>query len=209
MTYRRGRLRPADETIIGKVILAKLVRSDYNHDSTFHLIMFISIKRIIGCLWILSLLGFLSYSACYAKPIKWLVTTDITSTLTQDSTKIIDTSSIKDNPITAWSNAAVGKSSLKGKIEWLISIPTTNYNTILGWVLAKIQNFVNRSLGLLALLCVIYLVYNGVMLLIKFDDEKSQSEALNSIKTVAWVIWWIWLTWFIISAAFYIVSKFA
>jgi threonine/homoserine/homoserine lactone efflux protein len=42
----------------------------------------------------------------------------------------------------------------------------------------KIQNFTNWALGLLALICVIYLVYHGVMMLIKFDDDKAQSEAL-------------------------------
>jgi threonine/homoserine/homoserine lactone efflux protein len=52
----------------------------------------------------------------------------------------------------------------------------------------RIQNFTNWALGLLAVICIIYLVYHGVMLLIKFDDDKAQSEAFGSIKTIAWVL---------------------
>lgn len=166
------------------------------------------LKRIIISLWVVCLLGFLNYTICYAGPIKWLATTDITSTLTTDSTKVIDTSIIKWNPITEWSNTAVGKTNIKGKIDWLLDVSTTNYATILSTTLARIQSIVDWSLWLLAVICVIYLVYNAIIILFKFDDDKAQSEALNSIKTVAWVIVWIWLTWFIVSAAFYVVSFF-
>jgi hypothetical protein len=45
------------------------------------------------------------------------------------------------------------------------------------------------------------------MLLIKFDDDKAQSEAFGSIKTIAWVLWGIGVSWMIVKFAFYIVSK--
>jgi threonine/homoserine/homoserine lactone efflux protein len=72
----------------------------------------------------------------------------------------------------------------------------------------RIQTFTNWALGLLAVICVIYLVYHGVILLTKFDDDKAQSEAFGSIKTIARVLGGIGVSWIIVKVAFYIVSRF-
>ncbi len=151
-----------------------------------------------------------AHQAVYAWPISGLGDPDITKTLTSDPSKVIDDSSITGNPIIAGSNTVVGKNLwFKGKVEWLFDVVNTSYASVLSATMQKVQNFTNWALGLLALICVIYLVYHGVMMLIKFDDDKAQSEALWSIKTVAWVLGGIWLSWMIVTFAFYIVSKFA
>ncbi len=160
----------------------------------------------IMCVWVM-LMVFVCNTA-NAWPISWLGKPDIIKTLTNDPSKVIDDSAIIGNPITAGSNTVVGKNpGFKGKIEWLFDVTNTSYTSVLSTTMQKIQNFTNWALGLLALICVIYLVYHGVMMLIKFDDDKAQSEALWSIKTVAWVLGGIWLSWMIVSFAFYIVSK--
>ena len=143
-----------------------------------------------------------------AWPISWLTKPDITKTLTNDPSKVIDDSSINGNPITAGSNTVVGKNSwFKGKVIWLFDVTNTNYTSTLTATMQKIKNFTNWALGLLWVICVIYLVYQWVVLLIKFDDDKAQSEAFWSIKTVDWVLWGIGVSWIIVKLAFYIVSK--
>jgi len=150
------------------------------------------------------------YDVAYAKPIEGITITQRINTLTQDSKKVIDTSGIKWNPISAGSNAAIGR-PLRGnaKVSGIITIANDSYSAVLSATMQKIQAVVNRSLWLLAILCVIYLIYEWVLLLVKFDDEKVQTDALEAIKKVARVIGWIWLSWFIVSVIFYIVSRFA
>jgi hypothetical protein len=144
-----------------------------------------------------------------AAPIAWLDKGRTTDNLTNNSQKAIDTSNIIWNPIIAGSDVAVGKSNFKGKIEGIFEINNVSYNAVLSTTMLKVQNFTNRALGFLAIICTIYLVYQGVKLLINFEDEKAQGEALSSIKTVARVLGGVWLTWFIVSAIFYVVSLFA
>lgn len=132
-----------------------------------------------------------------------------TEKFTQNSQDVLNTSTITGNPIINGTDEVTWKGGLKWSSEWIlgiITINTSSYTWVLSQTMQKIQNVVNRTLGLVALICVIYLVYNGVLLLVKFDDEKAQSDALESIKQVAWVIWGIWLTWFIVSTLFYIIA---
>lgn len=162
---------------------------------------------LVGMMCVYSLI--INYDIGHSGFIEWITVTQTTNTLNQDSKKVIDTSSITWNPIIDGTNTVIGKNAgFKWTIDWIIAITTTSYTTSLSEATKKIQNVINRSLGLLALLCVIYLIYEWVVLLFNFDDDKAQSTAFEAIKKVAWVIGWIWLTWFIVSAIFFIVSKF-
>lgn len=174
----------------------------------FHLFLRLSYLYVTICIvWIL---WFCSFT--YAWPISWIQPKDTTNILTQSSDKVIDTSYIKWNPLIEWTDVVAGKTKYNwstSSIKWITSIDNTKYSSVIWATTQKIQNVTNWALWFIALICLIYLIYQWVMLLIRFDDDKAQWEALSSIKTVAWVIWWIWLSWFIVSVAFYIVSKIA
>lgn len=72
--------------------------------------------------------------------------------------------------------------------------------------LTFISSVINRFLGLLALVALIYLLYHAFMVLISYNSEEKISEHRSAIYTAAIVIIGIWLSWVVVSGMFYLVS---
>jgi len=144
-----------------------------------------------------------------AGPIAGVGRKDVVDRLNQDPDKVIDVSSIKWNPISNGSDVLVGKSDVTiGEVEGIYKIETDSYDKVLTTTMEKITNVVNVALWFLALIALIYLIIQGIRMLLNPDDDKVQTQALEAIKTVAWVLVGIWLTWFIITAVFFVISLF-
>ncbi len=74
-----------------------------------------------------------------------------------------------------------------------------------GWVnglLATVKNTINRVLGLLALIALIILIYQGVMMLVYARDSKKIEEWYTTVKNVAIALVFIWVSWLIVSFIF-------
>jgi len=74
-----------------------------------------------------------------------------------------------------------------------------------GWVnglLATVKNVINRVLGLLALIALIILIYQGVMMLVYARDSKKIEEWYTTVKNVAIALVFIWVSWLIVSFIF-------
>lgn len=72
--------------------------------------------------------------------------------------------------------------------------------------LTFISYVINRFLGLLAFVALLYLIYHAFMVLISYNSEEKVSEHRSAIYISAIVIIGIWFSWLIISAMFYIVA---
>jgi len=65
---------------------------------------------------------------------------------------------------------------------------------------------INYTLGLLAMVALIYLIYHGILILTAAGDEERFNSGLQWIKYAAIALGGIWLSWFIVSLIFYIID---
>ena len=78
-----------------------------------------------------------------------------------------------------------------------------------GWVnslLLTIKTAVNRVLGLLAFIALLFLLYWGFKILIAGTDDKAVSDAVKIVKNAAYGILFIALSWIIVTFIFYIAA---
>ncbi len=95
-------------------------------------------------------------------------------------------------------------------LPWVPKIPTEKTKDLTqedpnGWVnglLATVKNTINRVLGLLALIALIILIYQGVMMLVYARDSKKIEEWYTTVKNVAIALVFIWVSWLIVSFIF-------
>lgn len=114
---------------------------------------------------------------------------------TRSSDPKISGSDITDvDPIGSWSKAIWNKSI------WILNFPhVTDYDTELWYFLALIKIAVNRILGMLAFIALIYMLYCWFLVISSWSDDKNASKGKKWIKTAAIAIAWVWLAWLIIS----------
>ena len=102
-----------------------------------------------------------------------------------------------------WSGSKV----MWDKSVWIIHLPqVTDYNTELWYFLALIKIAVNRILGILAFIALIYMLYCWFLVLSSWSDDKNASNGKKWIKTAAVAIAWIWLAWLIISVMIWFIK---
>lgn len=72
-------------------------------------------------------------------------------------------------------------------------------------ILPKIQNLINRALGLLAFIAIVILIRAGFKMLFNASDDWEQKKAFATVKNVAVALIFIWCSWLIVSAIFRVV----
>lgn len=81
-----------------------------------------------------------------------------------------------------------------------------------GWnvngLLTSIKLAINRVLGLLALIALIILIYQGVLMLINARDSKKIEEWYTTVKNVAIALVFIGVSWLIVSFIFRAIGQF-
>lgn len=117
---------------------------------------------------------------------------------------IVDKKDISNDSIWQWSQTFSTKS------EWILHLPQPeNYNTSLSYVMALIQIAINRTLWMLAVIALVYMLYCGAMVFFSGADDKNASKGKKWIYT-AWIaLAWIWLSRFIISAIIWFINLIA
>lgn len=75
-------------------------------------------------------------------------------------------------------------------------------------LLSSVKNAINRVLGLLALIALIILIYQGVMMLVYARDSKKIEEWYVTVKNVAIALVFIGVSWLVISFIFRAIGQF-
>lgn len=108
------------------------------------------------------------------------------------------------NSISQWSNV------FSDKLKGIISIPQPeNYTSSLTYVVALIQIAVNRLLWLLALVALVYMLYNWFLIFTSWSESKNADKGKKWISTAAIALAWIGLSWLIISAILRLINGIA
>ncbi len=106
-----------------------------------------------------------------------------------------DNSPISDNPI--WDGTTI----MWEKSKWILHVPQPEeYSTKLWYTMSLIKIIINRTLGMLAFIALIYILYNWFLILAAWSDDKNATKWKSWIKTAIIAITWIWISWMIISA---------
>ena len=93
------------------------------------------------------------------------------------------------------------------KLDWILHLPQRDeYVTALGYALSLIKISVNRILGLLAFVALVYLIYCGALVLFSWSGDKNASKWKKWISTAAIALAWIGLSRLIISAMIWFIS---
>lgn len=69
-----------------------------------------------------------------------------------------------------------------------------------------LNQIMNYTLGLLALVALVYLMYHGIMMVTAAGDEERYNKWFGGIKYASIALAWIWLSWFVVSLIFYIID---
>ncbi len=96
------------------------------------------------------------------------------------------------------------------KSNWILhfSLPeAADYDTKLGYVLTLIQIIINRTLGILTFVALVYMLYCWFLILSAWSDDKNASKGKGWIKTAAVALVWIGLSWLIISAMIWFINN--
>lgn len=122
--------------------------------------------------------------------------------ITQDLTKVVDTSNI-DNPLrdgTYWGiQSPDGQSALNViNIGKILSFSQAQNQT-----LRLIQNIINYALSFLALITLVYLIFEWYKVVVASTDEGAYKAAVSRVKNAAIAIAGIACSWFIVSFIFY------
>ena len=100
----------------------------------------------------------------------------------------------KKDPISQW------RKVVNDMDEWVINVSKPNeYKTGLWYALTLIQIAVNRILGMLAFVTLIYLLYNWFLIFSAWSNNKNVEKWKKWISTAAIALAWIALAWSIIS----------
>ena len=111
----------------------------------------------------------------------------------------------EDKPIQAWTKFLWDK--LNGILNNL-AFPD-NYDTSLWRAMALIQTTINRLLGMLAFIALIYMIYCWARVFAAWADDTNAKKWKKWITTSAIALAWIWLSWLIISAMIWFIKLMA
>jgi hypothetical protein len=73
-------------------------------------------------------------------------------------------------------------------------------------VINILNTIINYTLGLLAMVALVYLMYHGILILTAAGDEERFNNGLKGIKYAAIALGGIGLSWFVISLIFYLID---
>lgn len=118
--------------------------------------------------------------------------------------KIDGTKISSDDPLWQW------RKVVDDMDEWILTLDQPeDYTTWLWYALTIVQIAVNRILGMLAFITLIYLIYNWFLIFSAWSDEKNVDKGKKWIKNAIIAIAWIALAWLIISAIIRLIWSFS
>ena len=128
--------------------------------------------------------------------------------LNENSQQVLDTQGINDpirdgafQAINPWSGELVG-------IVWVDS-KITDHSTAQSQTLQLVQRIINYVLGFLALIALIYLIYNGFLILTAGGDDAQYKKGMGSLKYAAIAIAGVGASWLIVSLIFRLIALIA
>lgn len=93
---------------------------------------------------------------------------------------------------------------------WIINVDRPDeYKTGLWYALTLIQIAINRILGMLSTVTLVYLIYNGFLVFSAWFDNKNAEKWKKWIRTAAIALAWIALSWLIISLMLRLIKSLA
>lgn len=108
--------------------------------------------------------------------------------------KVNDEEIDKKDPLSQW------RKVVDDMDWWIINVDKPDeYNTGLWYALTLIQIAINRILGILSTVTLIYLLYNWFLIFTSWSDNKNLEKWKKWIRTAAITIAWIAISWLIIS----------
>lgn len=130
--------------------------------------------------------------------------------LNKDFNKILEVADIND-PLRDWAygiiwaeNADPDKKITSVMESWKI----TQHKTAMDSTLGLVKTIINYLLWFIWLVALLYLIYNGFLMLTAAWDDTQYKKWLKSLKYAGIAIWWIWISWLFVSLIFWIISKF-
>lgn len=81
-----------------------------------------------------------------------------------------------------------------------------SYNTSLWKAIKLIQIAINRILWILALVALVYMLYNWFLVLTSWTESKNADKGKKWISTAAIALAWIGLSWLIVSAIIWLIK---
>lgn len=131
-----------------------------------------------------------------------LSTIDNTSpSITQDLSKALNSADL-DNPIRQWSRFAIESPDGSSLINVINGTTIMGFDQAQNQTLQLIQNIINVLLSFTALIVLIYLIYEGYMIVTAGTDEWQYKKALSKVKNAAIAIAGIAVSRFIVSFIF-------
>ena len=148
------------------------------------------IKHIL--VWLLWLGIIFSLNFSFAKAL-WTGNMNIVNPEPHD-----DTPSVGSGELSGENLISDGWESFMGKLKWIIHVPSpSDYETKLWYTVKLIQIAINRLLGILSFIALIYLLYCGFLIFSSWSDDKNVQKGKKWISIAAIALAWIWLSWLV------------
>ena len=131
--------------------------------------------------------------------------------LNENDQQVLDTSKIQD-PIRDGAFSAIDSdaaSKWSGELNGIVGVNNkiNDHTTAKARTLQVVKNLINYALGLLSLVALVYLIYNGFLMVTAAGDDAQYKKGLKSIKYAAIAIAGIGLSWLIVSFIFRLITK--
>lgn len=127
--------------------------------------------------------------------------------LTEDPQQVLDTQGIND-PIRDGAFQAINPWS--GELDGILWVDAkiSDHSTAQNQTLQIVKNIINYVLGFLALIALVYLIYNGFLILTAAGDDAQYKKGMKSIEYAVIAIAGIGASWFIVSLIFRLINLF-
>lgn len=155
-------------------------------------------------LWIMLIFGFNFQNA------QWLPTRDHQKTYFSQEKERPSDWKVDDEEINEKDSLWQWRKVVDDMDWWIINVSKPNeYNTGLGYALTLIQIAINRILGMLSTVTLVYLIYNWFLVFSAWSDNKNVEKWKKGIRTAAIALAWIALSWLIISLMLWLIKSLA
>ena len=152
-------------------------------------------KKYLASFLLLLSLG--TFSVMQVSALKWFW--ESSPIINQDPNKALNVTWLDGEPIRAGAYDMTNN-PVDGEIQGIINQDQIEtHEGALQATLKLIQIIINRSLGILGLVALIYLVYNGFMMLTANADSKQFDKGKSWIKTAVIALAGIGISWFVVS----------
>lgn len=130
--------------------------------------------------------------------------------LNEDAQQVLDTQGVND-PIRDGAFRIVdsnGAGTGSGELEGIIwpNNQISDFSTAQSQTLQLVKRIVNYVLGFLALIALIYLIYNGFLILTAGGDDAQYKKGMGSLKYAAIAIAGVGASWLIVSLIFRLIA---